>query len=156
MQDWGPAVLRAAVGVVFAAHGLQKLLPSFGGGPEATAVYFGSIGLEPALPLAWFVGVVELAGGLALILGVFTLYVSIALIIDMAVALWKVHLPNGFFINWVFTPGVGHGYELHLVLIAALVSLCLTGAGAFSVDRRWLQSAEAEALGRARLRSRKV
>jgi putative oxidoreductase len=154
MRDWGPAVLRAVVGIVFVAHGLQKLLPSLGGGPEATAAYYSSLGFEPALPLAWLVGIVELVGGLALILGVFTLYVCIVLIVDLVVSIWKVHLSNGFFINWSFTPGVGHGYEHHLLLIGALAALCLTGAGALSVDNRWHQSAEAEALGRARLRSR--
>ena len=156
MREWGPAVLRVAVGTVFAAHGLQKLLPVFGGGgARSTAGDFATLGLEPSYPLALLAGVIELGGGVALILGVFTLYAAIALIINMLVATWTVHLANGFFINWALTPGVGHGYEFNLVLIAALLSLCLTGAGAVSVDHWRLRSAEAEASGRARLRSRK-
>lgn len=157
MREWGPAVLRVTVGTVFVAHGLQMLLPVFGGGGvRSTAADFASMGLEPAYPLALLAGVTELGGGVALILGVFTLYAAIALIITMLVATWKVHLANGFFLNWAITPGVGHGYEFNLVLIAALVSLCLTGAGAVSVDRWRLRSAEAREFGRARVRSRNV
>lgn len=157
MREWGSAVLRVAVGTVFAAHGLQKLLPVFGGGgARGTAAHFAAVGLDPSHPLALLSAITELGGGVALILGMFTLYAAIALIINLLVATWQVHLANGFFINWALTPGVGHGYEFNLVLIAALVSLCLTGAGAVSVDHWRLRSAEAEAFGRARVRSRRV
>ena len=67
----------------------------------------------------------------------------------MIVATWKVHLVNGFFLNWSVVPGQGHGYEFNLALIGALVSLMLTGPGALSVDGQRARSAEAEAYGRA-------
>jgi putative oxidoreductase len=70
----------------------------------------------------------------------------------MVVAVWKVHAPNGFFLNWTNAPGQGHGYEFHLVLLGALVALILSGPGALSVDARRLRSAESLAAGRARLR----
>jgi putative oxidoreductase len=154
MQGFGPAVLRLAVGVIFAAHGAQKLFGIWGGGgPSATAAFFNQLGLTPAYPLAIFVGLVELAGGLLLIAGAFTLATSAVLVLNMLVAVWKVHLPSGFFLNWTNAPGLGHGYEFNLILIAALVALMLMGAGALSVDEWRLRSSESLAAGRARLRS---
>jgi putative oxidoreductase len=157
MQLYGPAVLRLAVGAIFIAHGAQKLFGAWGGGgPVGTAEFFSQVGLSPAYPLALLVGVVELIGGLMLVVGAFTVVAALALTATMAVAVWKVHLPNGFFMNWALTPNQGHGYEFNLVLIAALVTLMLTGAGAFSLDGRRARSAEAEAYGRARLRAGNV
>lgn len=157
MQAYGPAVLRLAVGAVFVAHGAQKLFGvGGGGGPAGTAAFFSQLGLTPAYPLALLVGVVEFIGGLMLVFGAYTLVAALALAASTGVALWKAHLPNGFFLNWASTPGVGHGYEFSLTLIGALIALMLTGAGAFSIDHRRQRSAEAEAAGRARLRAGKV
>ena len=157
MQPYGPAVLRLAIGAVFVAHGAQKLFGVWGGGGLAgTAAFFGQLGLTPAYPLAILVGLVEFAGGLMLIAGALTLFAALALVINMVVATWKVHLVNGFFLNWSLVPGQGHGYEFNIALIGALVALMLTGPGAFSVDGRRARSAEAEAYGRARLRAGKV
>ena len=154
MQAFGPAVLRLAVGVVFLAHGAQKLFGLWGGsGPSGTAAFFQQLGLSPAYLLALFVGLVEFVGGLLLIAGAFTLVVTILLTLDMLVAVWKVHLGSGFFLNWTNAPGLGHGYEFNLVLIASLVALMLTGPGTLSVDSRRLRSAESLAAGRARLRA---
>jgi putative oxidoreductase len=157
MQAYGSVVLRLAVGAVFLAHGAQKLFGVWGGGgPEGTAAYFGQLGLRPAYLIALLVGVVELMGGLMLIIGAYTLVSALALIVIMGFAVWKVHLPNGFFINWGLAPGQGHGYEFNLTLIAALVALALTGPGAFSIDRRRVRSVDADAAGRARLRAGNV
>jgi putative oxidoreductase len=157
MQAFGPAVLRLAVGVVFLAHGAQKLFGLWGGGgPSGTAAFFQQLGLSPAYLLAIFVGLIEFCGGLLLIAGAFTLIVSILLTLNMIVAVWKVHLGSGFFLNWTNAPGLGHGYEFNLVLIAALVTLLLTGPGALSVDARRARSAESLAAGRARLRGGSV
>jgi putative oxidoreductase len=157
MQPYGPAVLRLATGAVFVAHGAQKLFGVWGGGGLAgTAAFFGQLGLTPAYPLAILVGLVEFVGGLMLIAGALTLFAALALALNMVVAIWKVHLVNGFFLNWNMVAGQGHGFEFNLTLIGALVSLMLTGPGALSVDGRRARSAEAEAYGRARLRSGNV
>jgi putative oxidoreductase len=154
MPSFGPVALRIAVGVVFMAHGAQKLFGVWGGGgPSGTAAFFAQLGLSPAYLLALLVGFVELGGGLLLVAGAFTLVAASALTINMIVAVWKVHLANGFFLNWTIAPGIGHGYEFNLVLIASLLSLMLTGAGALSIDRRRARSAEHEASGRDRLRA---
>ena len=149
MQPYGPAVLRLVIGAIFVAHGAQKLFGIWGGGGiDGTTAFFTQLGLAPAMPLAILVGVVEFAGGLMLICGALTLVVSLALTVNMLVAIAKVHLANGFFL-----PG---GYEFNLALIGALVSLMLTGPGALSIDGQRARSAESEAAGRARLRAGKV
>lgn len=157
MQPYGPAVLRLSIGLVFVAHGAQKLFGVWGGGgPSGTAAFFAQLGLTPALPLALLVGLLELGGGILLIAGAFTAAAALALAVSMSVATWKVHLANGFFLNWAIAPGRGHGIEFSLALIGALVALALTGPGAFSVDARRARSAEARAYGRARLRAGNV
>jgi putative oxidoreductase len=74
----------------------------------------------------------------------------------MLVAVWTVHLSSGFFLNWTLAPGQGHGYEFNLALVAALVSLMLTGPGALSIDRHRARAAETQAFGRARMRAGQV
>jgi uncharacterized membrane protein YphA (DoxX/SURF4 family) len=86
-------------------------------------------------------------------LGAWTRWAAIPLAIGMGVAVWKVHLPSGFFINWALAPGTGHGYEMNLVLIGACVCLSLTGAGELSVDKLLDRSAESALAGRQRIRS---
>jgi putative oxidoreductase len=155
MESYGPAVLRLMVGAMFVAHGMQKLFGALGGGGlNGTAASFEAIGLSPGFPLAVVVGVTEFGGGLLLMAGALTRYVSVALIITMLGAMWNVHLAHGFFINWALTPGRGHGVEYNLVIIAALLCLTLSGPGAFSVDHTRVRSAEADARGRARLRGK--
>jgi putative oxidoreductase len=164
---YGPAVLRLALGAVFAAHGAQKLFGVLGrGGLARTAEYFSSLALDrplaavvtavgldasaAALSLAVVVGVLEFVGGLLLLPGLATRWVAALLTVEMLVAAFTVHLPHGFFMNWASTPGVGHGVEMSLALIGGLVCLLFTGAGAWSIDDWRQASAEAAAAGRAR------
>jgi putative oxidoreductase len=157
MAEYGLLILRVSVAAVFVAHGGQKLFGIWGGGGlSAMAGIFQSLGLVPAFPLALLVGVTEFFGGLCLAAGAYVRVVAPALMTVMAVAIWKVHLPNGFFLNWYMTPGVGHGYEFNMTLIAGLLCLTLTGGGALSVDGLRARTAESEAAGRARLRAGKV
>ena len=144
MDRYGPTVLRLMVGITFVAHGAQHLFGVWGGpGLTGTAASFDSSGLSPGFPLAVAVGVTEFGGGFLLMAGALTPYISVALITVMIGAMWKVHLANGYFINWAMTPGVGHGVEYNLMLIAALLCLTLTGPGAFSIDHRRERSAAA-------------
>jgi putative oxidoreductase len=148
VQAYGPAVLRLVVGLVFVAHGAQKLFGVWGGpGLPGTAEFFSQLGLEPSYPLAVVAATVEFGGGLLLILGAYTVFAALALVVQMLVAIWTVHLPHGFFLP---------GYEFNLTLIGALVCLALTGPGALSVDVRRASHAAAAAAGRARLRAGKV
>jgi len=157
MQPYGPAVLRLVVGSIFLAHGAQKLFGVWGGGGIAgTTTFFSQLGLSPALLLAVVVGALELVGGLLLMAGAFTRVTALALAADMAVAVWKVHLVNGFFLNWNIVPGRGHGVEFSLALLGALIALALGGPGALSVDGYRERSAETRAYGRSRLRAGRV
>ena len=156
MSRWGLTLLRWAVGAVFVAHGLPKLIPIWGSSPATTVTLFESMGLNAAYPLTLAVGSVELLCGMALIAGAYTPLVTLILAADTVVSTWQVHLANGFFLNWTLEPGVGHGYEYHLLLLAALACLMLTGPGAASVDVSRARSAEAAASARARLRAGSV
>ena len=125
----GALALRIPVGIIFAAHGAQKLFGWFGGyGLEGTGQFFGSIGLTPGYLMALLAGLVEFFGGLALVLGVLVRPAAAALAGAMLIAVFVVHWSKGLFAS-------NGGYEYALALLAASVALVLSGAGRFSVDR---------------------
>jgi putative oxidoreductase len=131
-HDVGLTILRLVLGVVFFAHGAQKLLGWFGGyGFHGTMGFFEHMGL-PA-PVAFLVICTEFFGGLGLIVGLLTRIAALGIGIEMMVAVFMVHLPNGFFMNWMGTQK-GEGFEYHLLAISMAAVLLLRGAGAFSVD----------------------
>lgn len=160
MNGLGLIALRLVLAAVFIAHGGHKLFGLFGGpaigvgGPDATAQFFAALGLEPSFALAVLVGVVEMLGGALLAIGWFTRVAAGALIVGMGVAIWKVHLPWGFYLNWTAQPDRGMGMEFVIVLIGGLVCLAFTGAGDWSIDGQREKSAEARAAGKARLRGK--
>ena len=120
--------LRVGAGIIFAAHGAQKLFGWFGGyGLEGTAGWMASIGLEPGMLMAALAGSTEFFGGLLLIIGLLVRPAAIVLAITMFVAIVMVHLQNGLFM-------ANNGYEFGLVLLAISVALALRGAGSLSVD----------------------
>ncbi|MFY9905242.1 MAG: DoxX family protein [Terriglobales bacterium] len=132
-NDVAVTTLRLVLGVVFFAHGAQKMLGWFGGfGFHGTMGFFEHIGL-PA-PVALLVICTEFFGGLGLIVGLLTRIAALGIGVEMIVAIFMVHLPNGFFMNWYGTQK-GEGFEYHLLAIAIAAALLLRGAGAFSVDR---------------------
>ena len=123
-----PLALRLSAGIIFAAHGAQKLFGWFGGyGLEGTGQWMASIGLEPGYWMALLAGSAEFFGGLALILGVLTRPAALALAGTMVVAIVSVHLPNGLFMS-------NNGYEFGLALFAMSLALMLQGVGKFSLD----------------------
>ena len=127
-MDLALLVLRLVVGLLFAAHGAQKLFGVLGGGGlEGTAGMFDNIGLRPGWLQARAAGTAELVGGLLIALGLFTPFAAAALIAVMVVAIVRVHAPNGI---W----NTNQGYEFNLVLIAAVFALAGLGAGAWSLD----------------------
>lgn len=125
---WDALALRVPVGIIFAAHGAQKLFGWFGGyGLEGTGAWMNSIGLTPGVVMAFLAGAAEFFGGLALILGFLTRPAAAALAFAMLVAIFSVHFENGLFMS-------NNGYEFGLALLAASVSLLFSGAGKVSVD----------------------
>ena len=125
----GALALRIPVGIIFVAHGAQKLFGWFGGyGLEGTGQFFGSIGLNPGYLMALLAGAAEFFGGLVLIVGVLVRPAAAALAFAMLVAIFAVHASRGFFLD-------KGGYEYALALFAASLSLLFSGSGRFSVDR---------------------
>ena len=121
--------LRIPAGIIFMAHGAQKLFGAFGGyGLEGTGQWMASIGLEPGYLMALAAGSAEFFGGLALLLGLLTRPAALVLAVTMIVAILSVHIGNGLFMS-------NNGYEFGLALVAISVALAIQGAGAVSVDR---------------------
>ncbi|ANW25987.1 oxidoreductase [Vibrio coralliilyticus] len=121
--------LRIPVGIIFIAHGAQKLFGWFGGyGLEGTGQWMASIGLGPGVLMAFLAGSAEFFGGLFILLGLLTRPASIALAFTMLVAIFSVHFENGLFMS-------NNGYEFGLALMAASVSLALSGSGKAAVDQ---------------------
>jgi len=126
---WGQLSLRIPVGIIFAAHGAQKLFGWFGGyGLDGTGQWMASIGLHPGTLMALLAGSAEFFGGLALIVGLLVRPFAAALAFTMLVAIFRVHIGNGLFTS-------NNGYEFGLALLAAVVSLTLAGGGRASLDR---------------------
>ena len=132
-NDVALTILRLTLGIVFFAHGAQKLLGWFGGyGFSGTMGFFTHIGL-PA-PVAFLIIMTEFFGGLGLIVGFLTRIPAVGIGCEMIGAIFMVHMPNGFFMNWSGSQK-GEGFEYHLLTIAVAAALLLRGAGPFSVDR---------------------
>ncbi|KRT65229.1 MAG: hypothetical protein XU11_C0031G0001 [Candidatus Dadabacteria bacterium CSP1-2] len=132
--SWAPIFARLTLGIIFFAHGSQKLLGWFGGsGWSGTIQFFEQSGV-PAF-LAILLIITEFFGGIAIILGFFTRLAALGLTTAMLVAIFKVHLQNGFFLNWFNVPNMGHGIEYSLALIGLSLSLLVWGAGNLSVDQ---------------------
>ncbi|PCK04140.1 MAG: oxidoreductase [Alteromonadaceae bacterium] len=121
--------IRVGVGVIFTAHGAQKLFGWFGGyGLEGTAGWMASIGIEPGLAMAAMAGSAEFFGGLLLIAGLLVRPAALLLAVTMMVAIAKVHLANGLFMS-------NNGYGFGLALLVVSISLVFRGAGSLSADR---------------------
>jgi putative oxidoreductase len=132
-NDVALTTLRLVLGIVFFAHGAQKMLGWFGGfGFHGTMGFFEHMGM-PA-PVAFLIICTEFFGGLGLIVGLLTRIAALGIGVEMIGAIFMVHLPNGFFMNWMGTQK-GEGFEYHLLAIAVAAALLLRGSGAFSLDR---------------------
>jgi putative oxidoreductase len=116
-------VIRLVVGALFIAHGAQKV---FGFGLAGVASGFAHMGIPMAGFMGPFIALLELLGGIALVVGLLTRLASLGLFFDMLGAIGFVHFKNGFFMP--------NGYEFALTLAAITLALVLTGAGAFSLD----------------------
>lgn len=123
-----PLALRIPIGIIFIAHGAQKLFGWFGGyGLDGTGSWMESIGLGPGFLMALLAGSAEFFGGLFILIGLLTRPTSIVLAFTMLVAIFSVHVANGLFMS-------NNGYEFGLALLAASLSLALSGAGKLALD----------------------
>lgn len=122
-KDIGLTLLRIVVGVIFLAHGYQKLFVWGIGGVTGA---FTQMGIPAPHLSAYLAAFAEFFGGAALLLGLFTRLAAIPVAITMIVAILQVHLKNGFY--------APTGIEYPLALLAANVALIATGGGVFALD----------------------
>jgi len=130
-------IVRVVLGVIFFAHGAQKVFGCFGGSGLRGVIGYFKQALGVPAPLTVLAAFTECFGGLAMIVGLLVRPAAVGLILVMLVAIAKVHWPSGFFINWSHEPGKGHGFEMNLALIGMALAVLVGGAGALSIDR-WL------------------
>ena len=124
-MEYGLLLLRLVVGLLFAAHGAQKLFGWFGGGgPQGTAQFFASLGYRWPAAMAIVAGLAEFGGGLSLASGFLTPLAAFLLTVVMLNAIATVVWPKGFL----------GGYEFELTLAAVAVALAATGPGELSLD----------------------
>jgi len=118
-------VARVIIGVVFMAHGAQKLFGLFGGaGLSATVQYLG--------PIGYLVTIGEFFGGLGLMVGMLSRFSSASLIVIMLGAIFMAHRKAGFFMNWMGNKK-GEGFEFHLIAIGLLLVILVSGPGQLAI-----------------------
>jgi len=125
--DWALLVARVVVGVIFMAHGAQKLFGAFGG-PGLSAV------VQMMGPLGYLVTIGEFFGGLGLIFGFLSRFSAASIILIMVGAIGMVHSQFGFFMNWTGKQA-GEGFEYHLLAIGTLLPILIAGPGRFAIGR---------------------
>jgi putative oxidoreductase len=116
-------MIRFIAGVMMIPHGYGKVF----GGIEGTTKFFASAGLEPAFLLAWYVGLLELIGGICVAFGFLTRLMSVQLVGLLAVATFYIHLPSGFL--WV-----KGGYEYPLFWMIVMIAITIQGGAKLSID----------------------
>jgi putative oxidoreductase len=138
-QQWSPLFLRLIIGFGFIAHGWAKLSK---GSPAGFENLLNQLGVPFPHLTAWITSLIEVSGGLAILIGFSVSITAIPLICIMLVAMFTIHINYGF--SSIKTIGLTPqgplfgppGYEINLLYIAGLLSLMLNGAGIFSVDGR--------------------
>lgn len=140
LAHWSALPLRLIVGYGFAAHGYAKLAR----GPDAFIDILHAIGVPLPAVMGWATIVIEVVGGLAVLLGAFVTWVSVPMAAILLVAAFTVHLPNGFSsIKLLSVTAAGAqfgqpGYEADLLYLACLAALVLGGTGPLALDGlRW-------------------
>ena len=123
--DIAVTLVRVVVGIMFLMHVTGKF--KIGAGAVAANI-MAKNGLEPALGFAYVTIALELVGGICIVVGLFTRFFAAALAIEMAIALWAVHLSKGYAAG-------GGGYEYVLLIGVVLFAIAMRGGGPYSVDR---------------------
>jgi putative oxidoreductase len=140
-REWPLLALRLVVGYGFLAHGLAKASK----GPAAFAKLLHVIGVPFPAVTSWAVMLLEIFGGMALLIGLFVALASVPLIASMIVAMFTIHLRNGFSsINTIGLTPAGPvfgppGFEINLLYVAALLVLATLGPGPLAFRFRALR-----------------
>jgi putative oxidoreductase len=126
LQPLGLLILRLSLGLIFFSHGYPKLAHS-AAGMQGFFVQHGLPGY-----FVYVAGVLEVFGGILLVLGLFTRGAALLLAIEMGVAIWKVHSTGGIY--------AVHDYEFPLAVLAGSFALATVGAGLVSLDQPLFES----------------
>jgi putative oxidoreductase len=132
--DWIETFIRITLGLVFFAHGAQKMLGWFGGAGFKDTMRTMHQFLRLPIPLAFLAIATEFFGGAGLIVGLLSRLAALGIGVTMVVAILMVNGRYGLFINW-FGDRKGHGFEYHLLVIALAAVIIARGSGALSLDR---------------------
>jgi putative oxidoreductase len=130
-----PLMLRIPLGLIFMAHGSQKLLGLFGG-KGLTATFAGferDLGIPAIFTLLAIIA--EFGGGFGVLTGFLTRLSAAGISAVMLVAIYKIHCANGFFLNMSCLPGHGHGIEYNIALLGIALYLMIAGGGRWCLDR---------------------
>ena len=125
---WGPTLIRLGACITFVVHGYPKLVGAQPG-PKGFAGYLKGMGVPSPALMAYVVGIAELAGGLCLLIGLFTRLAALVLAIEFVVIILKVKWDKGFLL-------ANGGWEWDWALLAMMLSLLLTGPGHLALDNR--------------------
>jgi putative oxidoreductase len=131
--DLTVTILRVVLGLIFFAHGAQKMLGWYGGPGLTKTVHTFTEYLHLPATLAFLVIAGEFFSGIGLIVGLFSRFDALVIGLTMVGAIAMVHFRYGLFLNW-FGDKEGHGIEYHLLVIALALVVIVKGAGAFSLD----------------------
>jgi putative oxidoreductase len=133
-RDWTLTIIRILLGVVFFAHGAQKLLGWYGGPGLKKTISTMQDYLGLPIPLAFAAVATEFFGGVGLIVSLLGRVAAAGIGVTMVSAIVMVHGRNGLFMGW-FGARKKHGYEYHLLAIALAAVLIVKVSGAVSLDR---------------------
>lgn len=131
--DWIVAIARVVLGIIFFAHGAQKMLGWYGGAGLASTMRTFTEHLHLPSTLAFLVIAGELVSGIGLVVGLFSRIAALFIVLTMVGAIATVHFRFGLFMDW-FGSQKGHGIEYHLLAIALALVVVVKGAGAYSLD----------------------
>ncbi|ACH37555.1 DoxX family protein [Citrifermentans bemidjiense Bem] len=134
-DDINLTIVRVFLGLVFFPHGAQKMLGWFGGPGFSGTMQMFTQNMKVPMVFAFLAICAEFLGSLGLLVGLCTRIAAFGILSNMAVAIFMVHLPNGFFMNWTGKQS-GEGFEYHLLVLGMALALIVGGGGKASLDRK--------------------
>lgn len=132
-NSFAPTLARLTLGIVMFPHGAQKMLGWFGGHGFTGTMHFFTSQMHIPAPLAFLAIMAEFAGSIGLIVGCLSRVAAFGIATNMVVAIFTVHIHNGFFMNWSGNQK-GEGFEYHLLAIGLALIVIFYGAGKASID----------------------
>ncbi|WP_026842976.1 DoxX family protein [Citrifermentans bremense] len=134
-DDINLTIVRVFLGLVFFPHGAQKMLGWFGGPGFSGTMQMFTQNMKVPMVFAFLAICAEFLGSLGLLVGLCTRIAAFGILANMVVAIFMVHLPNGFFMNWTGKQP-GEGFEYHLLVLGMALALIVGGGGKASLDRK--------------------